>query len=44
VLATRYRVTRFIAGGGMAQVYEARDTVLGENVALKILRPDALGV
>ncbi len=40
VLATRYRITRFVAGGGMGEVYEARDTVLGEDVALKILRPD----
>jgi serine/threonine protein kinase len=31
----RYRITRFIARGGMGEVYEAHDTDLDERVALK---------
>lgn len=41
-LAGRYRIQRFIAGGGMGEVYEARDDVLNEHVALKLLRPELL--
>jgi serine/threonine protein kinase len=32
-----YEVTRFIAAGGMGEVYQARDTKLGREVAIKIL-------
>lgn len=42
LLANRYRVIRFIAGGGMAEVYETEDTVLAERVAVKFLRPSLL--
>jgi tRNA A-37 threonylcarbamoyl transferase component Bud32 len=34
-----YEVTSFIAAGAMGQVYRARDTKLGREVALKILPP-----
>ncbi len=40
LLARRFRIVRFIAAGGMGEVYEAEDTVLGERVALKTLRPE----
>lgn len=39
ILAGRYRILRFIAGGGMGEVYEAEDVELGERVALKTVRP-----
>ncbi len=42
ILAGRYRVTRFIACGGMGEVYEAEDALLRESVAVKLLRPDLL--
>jgi TolB-like protein len=40
VVAERYRVERFIAFGGMGEVYEAEDTALKSRVALKTLRLD----
>src|SRR5262249_40853282 len=40
MVAGRYRVERFIAFGGMGEVYEAEDTELKSRVALKTLRPD----
>src|SRR3954447_12863743 len=40
VLASRYELVRFIAGGGMGEVYEARDRELSVTVALKTIRPD----
>ena len=40
VLANRFRIVRFIARGGMGEVYEADDQVLRERVALKTIRPD----
>jgi len=38
VLAGRFRIVRFIARGGMGEVYEAEDLELGERVALKAIR------
>jgi eukaryotic-like serine/threonine-protein kinase len=37
LFANRYRVTRKIGGGGMADVYLAEDQELGRRVAIKIL-------
>src|SRR5215470_13828564 len=39
LVAGRYRIRRFIAFGGMGEVYHAEDTVLREAVALKTIRP-----
>ena len=40
VVAGRYRVVRFIARGGMGEVYEVEDLELGERVALKTICPE----
>src|SRR5262249_30645902 len=40
VLAGRFRIVRFIASGGMGEVYEAEDQELRERVAVKIIRPE----
>src|SRR5688500_18316578 len=42
-LANRYKVVRFIAAGGMGEVYEAEDLELRERVALKTLAADLAG-
>jgi serine/threonine-protein kinase len=39
VLAGRYALIRLIARGGMADVWEAKDTLLERQVAVKILHP-----
>ncbi len=40
VVASRWKVVRFLAQGGMGEVYEAEDLELGERVALKTVRPE----
>ena len=43
VLDRRFRIVRLIGVGGMGEVYEASDLVLGEAIALKTIRPDVAG-
>ncbi|WP_188205759.1 Stk1 family PASTA domain-containing Ser/Thr kinase [Alkalibacillus aidingensis] len=38
VLNDRYKIIQYIGGGGMANVYLAKDLILGRNVAIKILK------
>jgi serine/threonine protein kinase len=40
LLAGRFRVERWIASGGMGEIYEAEDLELHERVALKAIRAD----
>lgn len=42
VLAKRFRILRFVAAGGMGEVYEAEDQELHERVAVKTIRPEIL--
>jgi eukaryotic-like serine/threonine-protein kinase len=42
VLAGRFCIVRFIASGGMGEVYEAEDQELRDRVAVKIIRPEIL--
>lgn len=39
-MSDRFRIVRFVALGGMGEVYEAQDLEIGERVALKTVRPD----
>ncbi len=41
-LGERYRIERFLAAGGMGEVYAAHDLLLRETVAMKLLRADLL--
>ncbi len=43
MIAQRYRVARFIARGGMGEVYEADDLELRERIALKTVRSEGAG-
>jgi len=38
LIAERYRIVRWLGGGGMGRVYEAFDIELDEKIALKVLR------
>src|SRR3954453_21872011 len=42
MLGGRYRIRRFLAAGGMGEVYEADDQLLGDPVAVKLLRTDLI--
>jgi len=42
LLAGRFRIIRFIAAGGMGEVYEAHDLELGEHVAIKAIHSEFL--
>jgi eukaryotic-like serine/threonine-protein kinase len=42
LLVDRFRITRFLARGGMGEVYEAEDVELHERVALKSIRSELL--
>jgi eukaryotic-like serine/threonine-protein kinase len=42
LVAERFRITRFLARGGMGEVYEAEDLELHERVALKSIRTELL--
>jgi eukaryotic-like serine/threonine-protein kinase len=42
VVADRFKIDRFIAAGGMGEVYEAEDLDLREHVAIKTILPSAL--
>jgi tetratricopeptide (TPR) repeat protein len=39
-LAGRYQIRRFLASGGMGEVYEAEDLERGERIAIKTIRPE----
>jgi tetratricopeptide (TPR) repeat protein len=42
LLDGRFRIVRFIAAGGMGEVYEAEDEELRERVAIKTIRQDLM--
>jgi eukaryotic-like serine/threonine-protein kinase len=43
IFLDRFRVVRFLARGGMGEVYEAEDLELGTRVAIKTIRPEIAG-
>jgi serine/threonine protein kinase len=44
VLVGRFRIARWLGAGGMGEVYEATDTLLHDQVALKVIRPEVAGL
>ena len=40
VLAERFEIVRWLGAGGMGEVYEAVDRLLGSRVAIKTIRPE----
>jgi serine/threonine-protein kinase len=42
MVAGRFQILRFVAFGGMGEVYEAVDLGVNQRIALKIIRPDML--
>jgi len=42
ILGSRFEIIRFIAAGGMGEVYEAKDLELRERIAIKTIRHDLL--
>ena len=43
MVAGRFRIERLLGRGGMGEVYEAHDTLMGESIALKAIRPEIAG-
>src|SRR6266516_2130811 len=37
-----YRISSFVAGGGMGEIYLAEEISLGRKVAIKVIRPEAV--
>ena len=43
ILGGRFRIDRLLGSGGMGEVFQAWDTVLDEEVALKVIRSNIVG-
>ena len=40
LFATRYQIVEELGGGGMGKVYRALDTKVGEEIAVKVIKPE----